>query len=147
MFEAMCTLRIDTSITTKDTGNKRVAEKENDAMLEGLPPLWNDNSPPSDSRDAATRADGKDKWPEAPSSSSSDDNWADFTAMKPDDWPPPQSQSEDAWQVDDGENTVLSPTAAAVTGGIVSVIMAGATSNKFEGPGTVTRDSIQLNRD
>ncbi|VDN39435.1 unnamed protein product [Gongylonema pulchrum] len=57
----------------------------------------------------------EDKWPEAPSSSSSDDNWADFTAMKPDDWPPPQSQSEDAWQVDDGENTVLSPTAAAVT--------------------------------
>lgn len=53
-------------------------------------------------------------------------NWADFTSMKPDDWPPPQSQSEDdAWN-EIGDDIILSPTTAALSGGIASAIMAGS---------------------
>uniref|UniRef100_A0AAF5PY12 Uncharacterized protein n=3 Tax=Wuchereria bancrofti TaxID=6293 RepID=A0AAF5PY12_WUCBA len=68
----------------------------------------------------------EDKWPQASSMSSMDfGNWADFTSMKPDDWPPPHSQSEDdAWN-ETGEDIFLSPAAAALSGGIASVIMAG----------------------
>lgn len=52
-------------------------------------------------------------------------NWADFTSMKPDDWPPPQSQSEDdAWN-ESSDDIFLNPTTAALSGGIASVIMAG----------------------
>lgn len=68
----------------------------------------------------------EDKWPETPRSSSApSDSWADFTSMKPDDWPPltqPES-TENAWLRAD-EEVILSPTTAALTGGIASAIMA-----------------------
>lgn len=52
-------------------------------------------------------------------------NWADFTSMKSDDWPPSEFQSEESAWNETVEDLFPSRTAAAVTGGIASAIMAG----------------------
>ncbi|EFO27431.2 hypothetical protein LOAG_01051 [Loa loa] len=162
MFDAMCALRIDTSITSKDSGDgwpssrkpkevdsRATSDSGNDSRSKfsvfwnGTAPMLNSSEvgpndvPMESEKDPAKTNVAKeekkiskcvieDKWPQASSMSSMDSgNWADFTSMKPDDWPPPQSQSEDdAWN-ETGEDIILSPTAAALSGGIASVIMAG----------------------
>ncbi|VBB26352.1 unnamed protein product [Acanthocheilonema viteae] len=162
MFDAMCALRIDTSITSKDSGDgwpsaskpkevesKATCDNENDSGSKSSE-FWNNAAavlnpkeitpndiPEASERDASKMNVAKeekkiskcvieDKWPQTSSASSMDlGSWADFTSMKPDDWPPPQSQSEDdAWNKT-SEDIFLSPTAAALGGGIASVIMAG----------------------
>ncbi|VDK73600.1 unnamed protein product [Litomosoides sigmodontis] len=162
MFDAMCALRIDTSIISKDSGDGRpTASKSKEVECKAtcddgensrskLSTFWNNVAPALNSNEilsndipeASERGAPKtnmtkeerkiskcvieDKWPQASLVSSSDfGNWADFTSMKPDDWPPPQSQSEDdAWN-ESSDDIFLSPTAATLSGGIASVIMAG----------------------
>ncbi|MCP9262270.1 BMA-SAPS-1 [Dirofilaria immitis] len=161
MFDAMCELRIDTSITSKNSRDgwpnvqkskemdKRITSSNGVELGPKFPVFWdstlpvlNSNEAPSDnpetsegdaSKASVSKEERKiskcvieDKWPQNSSMSSMDfGNWADFTSMKPDDWPPPQSQSEDdAWD-EAGDDIILSPTASALSGGIASVIMAG----------------------
>uniref|UniRef100_A0A915Q0Q5 Uncharacterized protein n=1 Tax=Setaria digitata TaxID=48799 RepID=A0A915Q0Q5_9BILA len=158
MFDAMCALRIDTSIPNKDSGDRwpgvsKPKEMDNRIIIDNgdesepkVSVFWNDvpysnevvvndvlevsekDAPKTNTKEERkiSKCVIEDKWPQTSSVSSMDfGNWADFTSMKPDDWPPPQSQSEnDAWN-DTTDDIFLSPTTAALSGGIASVIMAG----------------------
>ncbi|CAG9533039.1 unnamed protein product [Cercopithifilaria johnstoni] len=165
MFDAMCALRIDTSITSKDSGDgwpnaSRPKEVQSKATSDNgddsgskFSVLWNSAAPvlnsneitPNDIHESTDEKDApkanvakeerkiskfviESKWPQTSSMPSTDvGSWADFTSMKPDDWPPPRSQSEDdAWTTHGtSEDIFLSPATAALSGGIASVIMAG----------------------
>ncbi|VDM96057.1 unnamed protein product [Thelazia callipaeda] len=161
-FDAMCTLRIDNSITNKDVDDgwpsvsnpkgmeKTLDLKDDDPISGNFSLLWNEAAPGSTfkkfafrgavgtyekraPKEITTKEEKKiskciidDIWPETSSSSASADfgNWADFSSIKSDDWPPMENHDEkSAW--DEAADTIVpSATTGGAVGGIASVIMA-----------------------